>query len=251
MTQTDQKEQLFDTYTLTGKGEILEKLRMMEKHKILLTALASGESSGFLTTIVKVCPEKGLLALDPSANKSLNNRLLGADGVSFTAQVNGVTSRFSVSKIGEATLNGQSVFAVPIPESLFWLQRRRFYRVPIPYSMIVKCQIPLEGGEIGEFGVSNLSLRGLALIDRSDRIGRSIEIGHVFQNCRLDLPIFGAEQFALELRNKLETAADVHHTGLRLGFAFHGISRNFEIHMQKFMYELEIQKKQADSLVRS
>jgi c-di-GMP-binding flagellar brake protein YcgR len=250
MTQTDYKE-LFENYSLRGKGEILEKLRLMEKHKILLTAVPSGENSGFLTTIVKVIPEKGLLALDLSANKSLNDRLLEADGISFSAQVDGIMARFLVGRCNEATLNGQSVFAIPIPESLYWLQRRRYYRVPIPYSMILKCQVPFANGQMGEFSVLNVSLLGLALMDRSGQLDSGVEIGDVFVGCKLDLPGLSDERFALEVRNKLETAADAHHTGLRVGFAFRGISRNFEVHMQKFMYELEIQKKQAESLIRS
>lgn len=249
MTQTDHKT-LFETHSLRGQGEILEKLRLMEKHNILLTAVAGGENSGFLTTIVKIIPEKGLVALDVSANKSLNERLLGADGITFSAQVDGIVARFVADRCSEATLNGQSVFAIPIPQSLYWLQRRRYYRVPIPYARIVKCHVPLPSGQIGEFSVLNVSLLGLALMDRVGHFAGGVEIGDVFVSCKLDLPGLSDEQFALEVRNKLETAADVHHAGLRVGFAFQGTSRNFEIQMQKFMYELEIQKKQAENLIR-
>lgn len=249
MTQEDQKE-LFESYNLKGKGEILEKLRLMEKHKVLLTAVPSGESSGFLTTIVKLIPEKGLMALDVSGNKNLNDRLLEAKGLTFSAQVDGISARFVVEAINEATLNGQSVFAVPIPTSLYWLQRRRYYRVPIPYSMTVKCLVPLAEGKMGEFSVLNVSLHGLALMDRYGQFDRDLEVGQVFTDCKLDLPGLSDEHFALEVRNKLVTAADAHHTGLRVGLAFRGTTRSFEIHMQRFMYELEIQKKQVASLFK-
>jgi len=249
MTNTDQNE-LFQTYSLRGKGEILEKLRLIEKHQVLLKAVPSGESSGFLTTIIKLIPEKGLIALDVSANKSLNSRLMEAQGLTFSTRVDGIDTRFSVNAITEATLNGQSVFAIPVPESLYWLQRRRHYRVPISYSMTMKCQVPLASGQLGEFGVLNVSLRGLALMDRAGQIDRSVPVGHAFDKCRLDLPIFDAEQFRLEVRYQLETAADAHHTGLRVGCAFREFSRGFEVRLQKFMYELEIQKKQAESLLK-
>lgn len=250
MTQTEHKT-LFETYSLRGKGEILEKLRLMEKQKTLLTAVPGGESSGFLTTIVKIIPEKGLVALDISANQRLNERLLSAQGIAFSAQVEGIVARFVVERCSEATLGGQPVFAIPIPQSLYWLQRRRYYRIDIPYARVVKCHVPLPSGQIGEFPVLNVSLLGLALMDRVGHFADGVEIGDVFVICKLDLPGLSNEQFALEVRNKLETAADAHHTGLRVGFAFQGTSRNFEVQMQKFMYELEIQKRQAENLIKS
>jgi c-di-GMP-binding flagellar brake protein YcgR len=249
MTQSDHKT-LFETYSLKGKGEILEKLRMMEKYKILLTAVPAGENNGFLTTIVKVIPEKGMVALDVSANASLNKQVSGAEGITFSAQVDGIVARFAADRCVEATLNGQSVFAIPIPQSLYWLQRRRCYRVAIPYSKSVKCHVPLASGQIAEFSVLNVSLFGLALMDRMGHFTGGVEVGDVFVSCKLDLPGFADERFALEVRNKLETAADAHHTGLRVGCAFRGQSRNFEIQMQKLMYELEIQKKQSENLTK-
>jgi c-di-GMP-binding flagellar brake protein YcgR len=232
--------QASEAYVLKGRGEIMEKLRMMEKNKTILNAAPVGEAGGLTTTIIKLVPEKGFLALDPSPQQELNQKLLNAKGVVFSAQLNGVETQFKADKLIDARLQGQAVLAAPIPTAVYWLQRRKLYRVPIPHYMMVKCKVPLPNEEIAEFTVLNVSLMGLALLDKAGHFRLWGRVGQVFENCRLYLQGFEEETFALEIRNKLDTASiNERDTSMRVGFEFKNISRSFEPKLQKFMYEVE------------
>ena len=246
-----QDQQGREPYVLTGKGEILERLRIMERQKILVTAIPGGQSSGFITTIVKVLPEKGMLALDASPNPSLNADVMDAESVSFEAQVDGIAAHFTATEVCEATLDGQQVFAVPIPASLYWLQRRSFFRVPVLLSLRVKCRIPLTAEQVTEFDVLNLSLRGVAIQDRSNQFRAAADVGTHFSNCTLDAPGLKGEPFGLELRNIIQVKGlEGRSSSWRLGFEFSKLSGSFEVGLQKLIYELELQRKQTESLVR-
>jgi c-di-GMP-binding flagellar brake protein YcgR len=233
-------EQSPEAFTLKGKGEIMEKLRVMEKSKTLLTVEPKRGGGGMATTIVRLVAEKGFIALDPSPDASVNQRLLGAGTLLFAAQVNGVETQFSVDKLIDARLQGQTVLAAPIPTAMFWLQRRKLYRITVPRYMGVKCRMPLPNEQLAEFPVLNVSLTGLAILDKAGHFRMWGRVGHVFDDCRLYLSGFEDEIFSLELRNKLDTSiGNERDSGVRVGFEFKETSRSFEPKLQKFMYEAE------------
>lgn len=231
-----------DSYTLHGRGEILEKLNLMRKKKCLLTVQVPHEESGYATTILHVLRDKGLLVLDESENPAVNQKLLAAEKLVVNTTVDGIRSRFMLEQLTAATWQGQSVFAAPLPEALFWMQQRKYFRVPIPYSMFLTCRIPLQEG-IQEFRVLDLSIGGLALHDKSLLIGEGFEDGHIFEACNLILPDHGDIRIGLEMRYKMPMSANTPHAGQRIGCAFHGLSVQGEILLQKFVYEAELQKR--------
>jgi c-di-GMP-binding flagellar brake protein YcgR len=236
-------------YVLIGRGEIIETLKLMQSKKCLLSAQPDGKSLSFVTTVVQVMPEKGLVVMDLSENSSVNQQLLAAQQVVFRGQVDGIQSRFTLTRLAEATLNGQTVLAAPIPDSLYWRQQRRFYRVAIPVAMPAKCVVKLDDKPV-EFGIADISLSGLALIDKTNRLGDSFSVGQILEECRLILPGHGDVTLGLEVRNKVAMTWINPPVGQRVGCVFRGASRNFEISLQKFIYEIELQKKRQESVSR-
>lgn len=247
MTKSD-ADPLHAQYTLINKSDILEKLRLLENNNNLLSALPNGASSGFATSIVKVVQEKALLALASGNDQNINRTLLDADYVSFHSQMNGIEVRFQADKIIEARLHGRDVLAVPIPSSLLWLQRRQYYRLPVPYSMFFKCRLSISGEEIiDSFDVSNVSLIGLSLQDDSDRLSSSGLAGKIIRNCRLELAGFEKELFSLEIRHRQERPrAEQPIPSIHVGFKVQDSSPTFEKNMQKFLFQLERELKNSE-----
>lgn len=243
----------YTSNTLKDRWEILEKLRLMEKLKTLVTAQCKGTSTSFLTTIVRVIPEKDLLAFEPSMNAHVNSAFANAGGASFTALVEGIQTRFSSDKIIVATLNDQPVLAVPIPESLYWRQRRRYYRQPVPYSLSMDCHLPLAGDKTARFPVIDLGLAGLAFLDKTGRCDAEIEVDQNIVDCQLDLPPQQHQRVILQVRYKLVIpGTEGRRDSLRVGCELSGTSRAFAMQLQKFVYELERQKKKrAANLAKS
>jgi c-di-GMP-binding flagellar brake protein YcgR len=250
MAASSSKDQT-EAYTLKSKGEINEKLVMMEKTRSLIALSLAGLPNGCSTRIAKVLPEKGLLALEINGEKQVNEKLLAATRIGCSSQVNGIECHFELGKLKEATLHGQNLFAAEFPASLFWQQRRRFYRVPIPYSAVLKCKVTLPNEEVQEFEVLNLSVLGLALLDKSGQLRTWGRIGQTFRRCKLYTAGLEDEEFSLEIRNKVETTRsnDRNHA-VRVGFAFQDTTRSFEVKIQKLMYEMERELRQERVLVK-
>jgi c-di-GMP-binding flagellar brake protein YcgR len=236
-------------YTLHGRGEIIEKFRLMQRKRCLVTAHHPDSKANLVTAIVEVLPDKELVVFDVGVSDALNRRFADAGRVVFTAQVEGVKSRFAVEKLTEALLRGQPVFAAPIPDALFWQQQRKFYRVAIPLSLPVKCAVPLEGKRV-EFGVYDLSISGLALVDKSCRFGDGFEAGLALEGCALSIPGHSEILTTLEIRNKLPLNRAHPPAGQRVGCAFQGLPRGAEIALQKFIFEVELMKKRQETLLR-
>lgn len=239
-----------DGYTLRGKGDIIDKFRAMIKKPCLLTARIPECKTGLVTTVVDVLPERGLAVFDVGVDDAANRRFVEAQDIVFTGQVEGIKIRFTVPHLREAVLHGYDVFAAPLPESLYWHQQRKFYRVPIPLAMPVKCQVPLAEARIG-FPILDLSITGLALYDKQLKIGDAFDIGVILEGCALELPGREAIRMGLEIRNKTLIAKATPLGVQRVGCAFLGVGRSDEVALQKFIYEVELYKKRQDGLVKT
>lgn len=231
-------------YTLTDKQSILDKLRMIQRSGSLLTVVENGVRGGVASSIVKVLPDKGVIALEAVGNKERSRNLVAAQDLMFRAVVNGADVRFKAGSLKEATLDGQDVLAVPIPNSLVWVQRRECYRVPLYRSATVICRVPLPNDEVVEFEVLNISLMGLALLDRSGRLNYWGRVGQIFSNCRLLIDDFRDEPVSLEIRNKRSTKGPAARgASTRVGFAFRNLSRSFARKLQRYINELERERR--------
>lgn len=227
-------------FVLDKPGEIVEKLRLMAKLHCLVSVQIGPRGPSLGAMIDRVLPEKGLVVVDPSVNGERNRQLLAAGRARCETQVNGIEAGFDLHGLREATLDGRQLFVAAIPETLFWLQRRAYYRVTIPIGRSVRCQAHLLGEGQLEFAVHNLSLVGMALLDGSGLLRQWGRAGQILKPCRLLVAGLDDEDFALELRNKIEPLRrEDLLSATRVGLAFRGIGRGFEIKLQKYIFELE------------
>jgi len=180
------------------------------------------------------------MGVETGVDRAQDQRLLGATLVIFRGQQDGVLVSFEASGLREATLNGRDLLALPIPDALLWLQRRHFFRAIIPYGLPIKCEVTLPDGDTHWFEVINLSVRGIALLDKSGRLRFWGRTGQVFENSRLDLAGFENERLNLEIRGKIETSdEDARTPTMRVGFAFRDVGSGLEAKIQRLLHELE------------
>jgi len=242
MTDNDEVPPLMrESFVLHNRDSILDRLQLMARRRTLLTAVPVGTSIGTSVNVKRILPERGLIAVETGAGPDDTKPLLQAKQVVFSGRVDGIAVKFEVGMVREATLDGYNLLAAPIPDALLWLQRRQYFRAFIPHDMPIKCQISLPNEEYHWFDVINLSVRGIALLDKSGRLRFWGRTGQVFEHCRLDLPNFETERFDLQIRSKLETSAEATRAPtLRVGFSFLEIHPRLEAKIQRLLNELEI-----------
>ena len=103
-----------------------------------------GGKDTFLTAIVAVLHKEGTMILDFGSSDFLNKKLISTPRVKFQTGFNGIQVAFTADKISQVKYQGEDAFSLPIPSSLYWYNRREYYRVSTPISTPSICEIPLQ-----------------------------------------------------------------------------------------------------------
>lgn len=131
-----------DSAMLHNRAMIINNLSMLVKHKCMIGANLGGKDS-LLTAIVAINHKEGTLILDYGASDFLNKKLISTPHVKFTTGFNGIQVAFTSEKITPTKYQGENAFIMPIPSSLYWYNRREYYRVNTPIMDPSICEISL------------------------------------------------------------------------------------------------------------
>lgn len=227
---------------LYRRGEIIQKLRQLSKKNSLMT-LHFGENS-MLSTVVDVLTDKSLLVLDYGGNEDLNQLLLKKDRAVVKTDLDGITAQFTISNIRKARLQGKPSFACPIPENILWVQRREFYRVKVPLSETVTCEIFHADGSSTLYPVLDVSTGGIGLLDKDNTF--ALETDTVFNSCKLSLGAHGSSVVSIEIRGLIPMNPNDSSAGTRCGCSFKNLSGEFETELQKFINFVDLQQKRVE-----
>ena len=227
---------------LYGRGEIMQKLRQLSKKHSLITLHFNEQT--MLSTVVDVLADKNLLVLDYGGNEELNLKLLKHDRAVIKTDYDGINAQFSIKGIRKARLQGKPSFACPLPESVLWVQRREFYRVKVPLSETVTCELIHGDNHRTEYPVLDISGGGIALHDNNDEL--ELEPGNVFHNCKLTLGEHDSAYINLEVRNNIPLDPAEPEAGHRCGCAFINLSGDFEGSVQRFINIVDQQQKRTE-----
>lgn len=230
------------------KKQIVKSLRLLSKAKCLITGRFNTGKYSFITVVIDVILEKDLVVLDYGHDELINRKLLIAPQVVFIASYNGIKVRFSSEHVEKSEYKGETVFVVPIPESLYWLERREFYRVKLPFMDSAYCKIRLASEDPDE-PVNTLKLRvvtigitGFSLFTTGEHPSLG-EIGTRLSDCSLILPEHTA---SIELDIRHMTTIDVEETkdGVWIGCAFVEPTQKFQSRVMQYMQLVERQRKE-------
>ena len=227
---------------LYGRGEIMQKLRQLGKKNSLISLHFNDQT--MLSTVVDVLSDKNLLVLDYGGDEELNQKLLKHDRAVVKTDYDGIKAQFSIKGIRKARLQGKPSFACPLPESVLWVQRREFYRVKIPLSETVTCELIHGDNNRTEYPVLDISGGGIALHDTNHEL--ELEPGTVFHNCKLTLGNHDAAFINLEVRNLIPINSSAPSEGRRCGCSFLNLSGDFEASVQRFINLVDQQQKRTE-----
>ncbi len=131
-----------DSAMIRNKALIINNLLVLSKQRCMITAALGGKDT-MLTAIVHVNKKTGQVIIDTSPSKVFNEKILMTKNVGFAAIFNGVQVAFSGSKIEKTKHAGYDSFIMPLPDSLYWFDRRNAYRIKTPIVNRAVCKIRL------------------------------------------------------------------------------------------------------------
>lgn len=232
-----------EKFIIFSQTEIMQKLRMIEKSRCLVTAYFDQGKQTLLTAIVGVLPDKKMVLLDYGPDETVNSALLTDKHIVVKSSLNGVTAKFTVPTISKATFNKQTVFACPVPEDLLWVQRRDTYRVRVPLGINAFCIIHHENKSM-QYRVHDISVGGVALEDPDN--SDEFALGKHFEKCEITLPDFGTEVINLELRSIFPPNPAAPKQGRKIGFLFLDLRSDVDAMIQRFIHHIDSQRRKID-----
>lgn len=233
-----------ENYILYGRGEIIQKLRQLGKSKSTMSIHFSGET--ILSIVVDVLSEKNLLVIDYGVNEELNQKLISSEHAIIKTDYQGINAQFTIKNIRKALLQGTTSFSCPLPEEILWVQRREFYRVTIPMSQTVTCELIHGDNHRTIYQVLDISAGGIAILDKNNEL--ELEPGNLFHNSKLVLSDEDGDTayINLEIRNQIPVTKGKNAGDVRCGCAFLNVSGDFAAALQKYINLIDIQQNRSD-----
>ncbi|MBE0510706.1 MAG: flagellar brake protein [Chromatiales bacterium] len=233
-------------YLLHSPYEIETVLRDLARRAELISVYFDEGKGYILTTLLSVLRERRLLVLEPGADPVMNQTLLQAERVNCIARHQDISVRFSSGPVSQARYQGQSVLVVPIPDSLFRLQRREYYRVNTPLALPLICQLQQADASLIRLPVADISAGGLALHDPT--MGFEAEIGTLFKDSRLLIPDEVPLALDLRLCSVYMLGEEQHPPQLKLGFAYEKPAPETAGYLRRYVTRLQLKQSKGDKL---
>lgn len=120
-----------DSAMLRNRAMIVNNLAMLVKNKCNVSASLGGKET-LLTVLIAINHKEGTIVLDYGSSDFLNKKLLSVKNPQFNTVFNGIQVSFHVDQVRVGKYKGADCFMISIPDSLYWYNRREYYRVETP-----------------------------------------------------------------------------------------------------------------------
>lgn len=229
------------SYSISNPRQIVQNLSILIKNKCLLSVRFNEGKAFFLTAILEIDQANKSIVFDRAPKEDLNQQLIKADRINFEADFAGIKASFKGSRPEQITYNGEPAFSMPIPESIFWLQRREFFRIKSPLSKASYCQLIFEDQEAVDLQLYDISLTGFSVLNSSAEISELLVPGARIEKSRLVLSGAGEDTVAFKVCSKLvinpEKIAALRIQ--KIGCEFTRITPAFESIVQRYINQLQ------------
>ncbi len=219
-----------------SRHQIKHLLQSMIDQRSLVTAHPDGRDSAFPSAVLEV-DEDGLL-LDASPSPAVNRTAELASSLLCFGQVDKVTVRFQLHGHQRVENNGHAAFRVPLPDEIYHLQRREFYRLETPVGDSPHCLVPdPDDGEPTRWRVLDISAGGLSLMLPAPQ-GLLVAQAR-YRGCVLEIPEAPpiiTDMIVCNLREQKQ-ANGVEMT--RAGLRFDGLPRGADTLIQRYIFRID------------
>lgn len=233
MKEADQ-EQYLKRGTLAVLGVMKDLLRLQTP---LLVRFARGQ---FISRMLAADEDR--LLFDLGSNNLDNEYALTSDDLSITAETYGAKVEFSLASLERVEFEGLPAFSAPLPELLWQIQRREFFRVCAPMEPQFWCHTVWPDGRKTRLRLQDLSLGGLGvLVD--EPLPDGLQNGDSFNQFRVELGEYGIFEVPVKLLNIGERCVVTRKNETlvtpRLSFRFATLNPAQERQLQQIIFALE------------
>jgi c-di-GMP-binding flagellar brake protein YcgR len=194
-----------------------------------------------VTQLLDVDSRNARFVFDCGSDNGYNARLAGADMLTFRGQPAGIRTEFFTGRAVRTTFEGRPAFEANFPASLYYVQRREFFRVDTPLTDPFIASGRDQGGDTFRLEVQDMSLGGVALRTSDTRFA-ALPKGSIWKNVTLQLGGFGSVSTDLEIVAPREAFTPTGERRTVLGCRFVELRDNAERTLQRAITQLETRR---------
>jgi c-di-GMP-binding flagellar brake protein YcgR len=194
-----------------------------------------------VTRLLHVDTKSKTLIFDYGSIGRENRPVLAAHKLLFSASPNGVKIEFTTGMPRKISYDGNAAFEVELPQVLFRMQRRGYFRVETPMFDPYFCSGVLPDGQPFRLEMHDLSLGGVALRTRDENIA-NLEIGATLKDVVLHLWNQGTVVLDLQLVSPRFATMPKGGKIFILGFRILSLPAYAEKMLQQLITQLEIKR---------
>ena len=189
-----------DRYCITSSKEIALTLRNIAEKRKPVALYYGGANEFILTTLLGV--DSHGLWLEQSKDHAANQKIANDDRLVVVGSHHNIKIQFPVYRPVLVEYQSHSAFFLPLPDKLFRLQRREYFRLMTPALNPLKCVIPgtdQNSNQLREITIMDISGGGIALTCEEN--DTELVPGESYSDCRIDLPEFGTIIGTIAVKN--------------------------------------------------
>lgn len=205
-------------------------------------ALYYGNQNEFILTTTLAADDAGLW-LEQSPHPSLNLRVANSDYLTFVSSHLQIKVQFTASQALSVKYQGRPAFYLPLPDSLYRLQRREYFRLSTPILKPLRCiinkQAPPNTKPL-DYIVMDISCGGVGLTCMESDI--ELIPGSSYPDCRIELPDLGTIKGTILVKNMVELAPRSGIAHKRAGCEFKNLDSASSILLQRYVTNMQRKK---------
>lgn len=180
-----------EQYLKRGTLAVLGVMKDLMRYKTpLIVSFARGQFISHL-----LAADENRVLFDLGSNNLMNHQILESGEINIAAETQGAKVEFSLGDLQSADFDGLPAFSAPLPDLVWQIQRREFFRVMAPLDPVFWCHSSWPDGRATRFRLQDLSLGGVGvLVDEA--LPEGLSVGDKFKNLRVELGEYG--QFEVE-----------------------------------------------------
>jgi flagellar brake protein len=234
-------------FLVRSPEKIISKLSILLKNKCLLSVYFGDNDDSFITTIHNIYIENNYLTFYHGPKVDAIEQLLNSPKITFKTEYLGIKVAFEAIKLAKIQHHGLSIFVIPIPESILWLEARDFYRVKLPVSKSSYCQLTLKDQDPINLKLYDISLGGFSILNTSNENSALMISDTHFEQCKLILADSGEDTISFNIRRrKYIINPDNLNRMEKIGCKFTRITQTFETTIHHYMQRIERESRQKN-----
>lgn len=227
-----------DKHRITSAKEIEFVLHYIADKRARV-ALYYGDANDFILTTLLDVDNNGMW-LEQSPNDPDNRRIAGSSKLVFVSSHLQVKVQFTAHQASAVVHQGYPAFYLPLPDSLYRLQRREYYRLMAPVNEPLRCVIAMKKPPAKrplEFTIMDISCGGVGLT--CAEVDTELVPGESYPDCRIDLPEVGTISGTIEVKTLALLTSASGHIHKRAGCKFKNLDGQSTILLQRYVMNMQ------------